>query len=164
MCNYYRGSRHSLHRLELILFPVCDKFAMNCVYHAYDLHLTWLGLTPNGVDWSIYRLAKAFTHGRQPQMTKGSMTPFIYSLMTPAHNLDMTIQHRIWRKEHYIADANNRVQRLIAKATDYGEEVGLITLRPSIHLDLFAHHAYFSDTGLRSSNNAITMAIQFKLI
>ena len=143
---------------------------MHCVYHAYKDHINFLNLKTTRLDWEVYRSAKKLTHTDINQMdfnqmTKGSMTPFIIKCLSLVRNLDFKMQHRIWTKDHFIADAETQIQKMIASTTNYGEEVEYISLYPSISLDLFGHHAIFDlRPNLRELHASwtynITMAIQ----
>ena len=50
--------------------------------------------------------------------TKGSMTPFIIRVLARPYNWQVRIQHRIWTKEHYLADATGLMHKAIIRSTN----------------------------------------------
>ena len=133
---------------------------MDCVYEAYAEYMDYLGITVSGVDHILYRAMKYATHGVRPQYTFGGVVPWMYITLGKLHGLRLTMEHRVYSKDHHLIVADNKVQRFIIRHTDYGRWVRRFTLCPAIYLLLGQQHAVFSLTPTPTQGSP-TAAFQF---
>ena len=115
---------------------------MHCLFVAYQRHLEYLDICPDKADWWLYLGMRAAF--RVEGATPGPVVPFIVKRLSYLHGLSVQIEHSVFEKAHHVADADNKVQRLIASHTDFGQYG--IELEPAIYTLVDISHAVFSET------------------
>lgn len=131
---------------------------MNCVFDAICQHLRAVGEEPQEKDRLLYEAIKLGAQGSTAVHTFGGIVPAIASGIASEHGLGCAIEHSIWTPAHYLAAAENDVQRNWVGISDFGRLVNSITLTPAIYLLLDERHAIFSESP--PPFNLIVMAIQ----
>lgn len=116
---------------------------MNCVLNAYQDHLKFLGLSV-GSERHIYHALRYLT-GSSKSYTPGSIAPLIIQMMARARGLEMIVQSRMHTGAFYQAMADSGVERVIARLTDWGNEVDKVDLTPGILLIHNHRHAHFAE-------------------
>lgn len=132
---------------------------MNCVLIAYRDHLGFLGLTVKS-EQHIYHAFRYLT-GSSNSYTPGFIAPLIIQTMARARNLEMIIQSRRYTGAFYQAMADSRIERGIARLTDWGNEVDKVDLVPGILLVHNHRHAHFAEFGYPKSW-VVEVAIQLR--
>jgi hypothetical protein len=145
----------------------------HCVFHAFRDHLYYLGIEFDDTGlWQLYKSTKFMFTLNIEQPTNGvvamkfagmisALCKIGYLVGNDMPPLEYTIQHRIWTKDHYLADAENDRQRKFIDLVNFGELVDQITLHPAVYLSLSEQHAYFGT--VVPTNKVIVAAIQFYL-
>lgn len=91
--------------------------------------------------------------------TPGPIVPFVIRRLAHLHELSVTVEHSVFEKIHHVDDADNKIQKLIAQHTDFGNYVQQIRLEPAIYTLIDIGHAVFSETVPRG---VPTMALQLR--
>lgn len=135
----------------------------NCILTALYSHLSYIEITPSGVEYLIYHGIRQAAEVGEGHYTPGAITPLIYQLIARARGLDLIVQSRRGTKEFHLQCLEDEVHREMARLGNFGEEVDAVTLYPAIWCAMNVSHAFFArEYEEPLPETVIEMAFQFR--